>query len=147
MGQAARIGGKENSEAKAMAVKLLKYKISNTTQYEGPVTAYQKVCASSKTVRRIPNRTDMFRTAVPTALYHCIFHRQYQESLQTTDNRSARLCHLPHRDEKRNKNVTKIEYGTENEDKTVSKTYVTNTQHVSASESDDTLINKLYNLP
>lgn len=32
-------------------------------------------------------------------------------------------------------------------EKPVSKTYVTNTQHVSASESDDTLINILYNLP
>jgi len=120
VGQAARIGGKENSEAKATAFKLLKYIISNTTQYEGPIAAYQKVCASRKTVRRtrIPSRTDMFRTAVPTALYHCIFHRQYQESLQTTDNRSARLCHLPHRDEKRNKNVTKTEYGAKNEGKT-----------------------------
>jgi hypothetical protein len=82
VGQAAWIGGKENSEAKATAVKLLKLNISNTTQYQGPITANQKVCASSKTirVRRIPRRTDMFRTAVPTALYHCIFHRQYQES-------------------------------------------------------------------
>jgi len=117
VGQAARTSGKENSEAKATDVKLLREKISNTTQYESPITAYQKVCASTKTLRRIPSRTDMFRTAVPTALYHCIFHRQYQESLQTTDNRSARLCHLPHRDEKRNKNVTKTEYGTKNEDK------------------------------
>jgi len=31
--------------------------------------------------------------------------------------------------------------------KTVSKTYITNTKHVSASESDDTLINILYNFP
>lgn len=80
----------------------------------------------------------MFRTAVRTALYHFIFHRQYQESLQTTDNRSARLCrHLPHRSEKRSKNVTEIEYGTT----TVGKSYAINTQNLSASESDDSLIN------